>query len=88
MYIPFKKNAINIIANYHGAFLAAKRCDDALIITIRPPTVVEERYAFKSPIWLTYSPLGYENALSPDRLEFEVMDRIMSYVERGENVYF
>ena len=82
--IPIAKGKINIIANTHTAFLAYKNCERGLVIGIRPPNVIRERYGIEeNVIWLTYFPQGYNNSYSPDRFEFEVMDRIARFLKGG-----
>ncbi|NPA75881.1 MAG: tetratricopeptide repeat protein [Euryarchaeota archaeon] len=83
--IPIKEGCINIIANSHTSFIAYSNCKNGIVITIKPPTILKERYNIYEPIWLTYFPQGYKNAYSPDRFEFEVMDKIVKFLEGGGN---
>lgn len=83
MDIPIKQNAINVVSNFHTAFLSLAQKPEPLYISIRPPNLLEKRYGIKNAVWLTYIPQGYPRAYSPDRLEFELMDIIIEYVKNG-----
>ncbi len=89
--IEVKEGVINLVINEHTAFLAFRDLSSkypGMIITIKPPNVIRDRYKIeKSPvIWLTYFPQGYEQGISPDKLFFEVMYSIINFVDRGGKV--
>ena len=89
--IDVREGMINLVVNEHAAFLAFRNLSSrypGMIITVKPPNVIRERYRIeKSPIiWLTYFPQGYEDGISPDKLFFEVMYSIINFVDRGGKV--
>jgi hypothetical protein len=82
---------INAVMNEHAAFLAFRRLSakmPGLIITIKPPNIIRERYKIeKTPImWLTYFPGGSEEGVSPDKLSFEIMYNVINFVNNGGKV--
>ncbi len=86
--IEVEDGLINAVINEHAAFLAFRRLSakmPGLIITIKPPNVIRERYKLeKSPIiWLTYFPGRSEEGFSPDKLAFEVMYNVINFVNKG-----
>ncbi len=86
--IEVEDGLINAVINEHAAFLAFRRLSakmPGLIITIKPPNVIRERYKLeKSPIiWLTYFPGKSEEGISPDKLAFEVMYNVINFVNKG-----
>ncbi|NPA75725.1 MAG: DUF835 domain-containing protein [Euryarchaeota archaeon] len=86
--IEVEEGLINAVINEHAAFLAFRRLSakmPGLIITIKPPNVIRERYRLeKTPImWLTYFPGGSEEGVSPDKLSFEVMYNVINFVNSG-----
>ena len=89
--IAMSRGEIISIEDIHTAYRAFRRevsSHPGLIITIRPPHILKRRYLFeKTPIlWLTYFPGNYKNAVIPDRLHFEVMYAIISFVDRGGDI--
>ncbi len=86
--VEVEDGLINAVKNEQAAFLAFRRLSakmPGLIITIKPPNVIRERYKIeKSPIiWLTYFPGESEEGVSPDKLSFEVMYNIINFVNKG-----
>ena len=86
--IDVESGLINAVINEHSAFLAFRRLSakmPGLIITIKPPNLIRDRYKIeKSPIiWLTYFPGGAEEGISPDKLSFEVMYNVINFVNNG-----
>lgn len=86
--VEVEDGLINAVMNEHAAFLAFRRLSakmPGLIITIKPPNVIRERYNIeKSPIiWLTYFPGKSEEGISPDKLAFEVMYSVINFVNKG-----
>ncbi len=86
--VEVEDGLINAVVNEQAAFLAFRRLSakmPGLIITIKPPNVIRERYKIeKSPIiWLTYFPGKSEEGVSPDKLAFEVMYNVINFVNRG-----
>ncbi|NPA74896.1 MAG: DUF835 domain-containing protein [Euryarchaeota archaeon] len=76
------------ISSVHYAYLNFREIiteEPGLIITIRPPNLLRERYLMKRTpmIWLTYFPGDYVNSIIPDRLHFEVMDAIINFIHEG-----
>ncbi len=89
--LDVKEGMINLVANEHAAFLAFRELSaryPGLVLTIKPPNVIRERYGIeKSPvIWLTYFPHDYPQGISPDKLSFEVIYSIINFVEQGGRV--
>ncbi len=89
--VDVREGVINLVVNEHAAFLAFRELSaryPGLVLTIKPPNVIRERYGIeKSPvIWLTYFPHDYPQGISPDKLFFEVMYSIINFVERGGRV--
>ena len=86
--VEVEDGLINAVMNEQAAFLAFRRLSakmPGLIITIKPPNIIRERYKIeKSPIiWLTYFPGNSEEGVSPDKLAFEVMYNVINFVNRG-----
>ncbi len=86
--IPLHEGRLNVIANSHAAYLSLNNREDALVVSIKPPNLLERRYGIKDAVWLTYFPQGYHRAYSPDRIEFEIMDVIVEEVKSGKRVVF
>ncbi len=86
--IEVEDGLINAVINEQAAFLAFRRLSakmPGLVITIKPPNVIRERYKLeKTPImWLTYFPGGSEEGVSPDKLSFEIMYNVINFVNNG-----
>ncbi len=79
---------LNAIWNTHTAYRAFRILiskEPGLIVTVHPPKILKSRYVIeRTPIlWLTYYPDSYENAVIPDRLQFEVMYSIIHFIDNG-----
>ncbi len=89
--VEVEDGLINAVMNEQAAFLAFRRLSakmPGIIITIKPPNVIRERYKIeKSPIiWLTYFPGDSKEGVSPDKLAFEVMYTMINFVNKGGRV--
>jgi len=89
--VEVEDGLINAVMNEHAAFLAFRRLSakmPGIIISIKPPNVIRERYKIeKSPIiWLTYFPGDSKEGVSPDKLAFEVMYTMINFVNKGGKV--
>ena len=79
------------LGNIHTAYTVFRKIvtkEPGIIITIRPPNLLWERYVMeKTPIiWLTYFPGNYDKSVIPERLHFEVMDIIINFVQDGGRI--
>ena len=55
-----------------------------MIVSIKPPSLLRKRYEFTcQTLWITYSSISNEPSFFPERLEFEVMDKIANFVKQG-----
>jgi hypothetical protein len=86
--LHLKEGEVLGISSIHNAYLMFRDLiteEPGIIITVRPPRLIAERYLIrKTPIiWLTYFPGNYPNALVPDRLHFEVMDTLIHFIHNG-----
>ncbi len=82
---------INGIYNINAAYKSFRKEISkvpGMVITIRPPDVLKNRYVMeKTPIlWLTYFPYLYDKTIIPDRLHFEVMYSVINFVDNGGEI--
>ncbi len=82
---------INGIANIDAAYKIFRREISehlGMVITIRPPTLIKERYSIeRTPImWLTYFRDEYDLAIVPDRLHFEATYSISNFLDNGGEI--
>ena len=89
--IDIKMGEVNGVINEHTAFMAFRdivKNEPGMVVTVKPPNIIRERYVMeKTPIiWLTYYPSDYRDSVIPDRLHFEVMYSIITFVQRGGRI--
>jgi len=86
-----KYGDINGIYNIDTAYKIFRRETSkhpGIIVTIRPPQIIKQRYSLKrTPIlWLTYFPDGYDRSTVPDRLHFEAVYSIANFLDEGGEI--